>query len=64
MENLDVWDYIVAFLFCFSLWMNFYGIKICREANKEGFNEKKLRGKVYGALAVSVVYALCRFGGM
>lgn len=45
MENLDVWDYIVAFLFCFSLWMNFYGIKMCREANKEGFNEKKLRGK-------------------
>lgn len=64
MENLDIWDYIVAFLFCFSLWMNFYGIKMCREADKEGFNEKNLKSKVYGALAVSVIYFICRISGV
>lgn len=64
MENLDIWDYIVGVLFCLALWMQFFGLKLCREANKEGFNEKKLRGKIYGALAVSVVYALCRLSGV
>lgn len=60
MEKIDTWDYIVAFLFCFALWMQFYGIRMCREANKEGFNEKSLHNRIYGAIAVSVVYFLCR----
>ncbi len=64
MDKFDTWDYIVIFLFCFALWMKFYGVKMCREANKDGFDERKLLNKVYGALAVSVVYFLCRISGM
>lgn len=64
MEKLDIWDFIVAFLFCFSLWMHFYGIKMCREADRKEFNEKNLKNKVYGALAVSVIYFLCRISGI
>lgn len=60
MEKLDTWDYIVAFLFCFALWMKFHGMQLCREANKEGFNEKRLRNRIYGALIASVLYFLCR----
>lgn len=62
MEKLEMWDYIVAALFILAVWMHFYGIRLCREA--ENFDEKKLRNKVYGAIAVSVIYLLCRAAQM
>lgn len=55
-----MWDFIAAVLFCMALWMHFYGIKMCREAEKEGFDERKLRYKVYGAMLACIVYLLCR----
>ena len=63
MEKFEIWDFIAAGLFCLALWMHLYGVKLCREADKDGFDERKLRYKVYGAMVTCVVYGLCRVAG-
>ncbi len=61
MEHLEMWDFIAAGTLAFSGWMATYGLKMCREANKEGFNEKSLRNNAYGAAGASLLYLLVRF---
>lgn len=61
MENLEMWDFIALGALLLSVWVATYGIKMCREANKEGFDEKSLRNKAWGAATASVLYLVIRF---
>lgn len=61
MEKLEMWDYIAIGTILFSAWMAVYGLRICRAANKEGFNERNLRNRILGAAAASFLYLLIRF---
>ena len=35
MEKLEMWDYICMGTMLLCLWMGTYGLKMCRDANKE-----------------------------
>lgn len=61
MEKLEMWDYIAFGTLLFSAWMAMYGLKMCREGNKENYNEKSLRNKIWGAAAASLLYLVIRF---
>ena len=61
MENLEMWDFIAFGALLLSVWAGTYGIKMCREADKEGFNEKSLRNKEWGAATASFLYLVIRF---
>lgn len=61
MEKLEMWDFIAIGTLMLSAWMAVYGLRMCREANKEGFNERSLRNKIWGAAAASLLYLLIRF---
>ena len=63
MEKFEMWDFICVGAILFSVWMNTYGLKMCREANKEGFNEKSVRNKALGAGVAAVLYLIVRFFG-
>ncbi len=61
MENLEMWDFIALGTILLSVWVGTYGIKMCREADKEGFNEKSLRNKAWGAGVAASLYLVIRF---
>ena len=61
MEKLEMWDYICMGTMLLCLWMGTYGLKMCRDANKEGFDEKSLRNKIWGAGVAAVLYLIIRF---
>ena len=61
MEKFEMWDFIAMGVMLLSLWVNTYGIKMCREADKEGFNEKSLRNKALGAGLAALLYLVIRF---
>lgn len=63
MERFEMWDFICIGVLLLSGWMATYGLKMCRKANKEGFNEKSLRNKTFGAAAAALLYLLVRFCG-
>ena len=63
MEKLEMWDFICIGVLILSGWMATYGLKMCREANKDGFNEKSLRNKAIGAGIAAGLYLLIRFVG-
>ena len=61
MEKFEMWDFIAMGVVLLSIWVNVYGIKMCREADKEGFNEKSLRNKACGAGVAAFLYLVIRF---
>ena len=63
MEKFEMWDFLCMGTILFSLWMNTYGLKMCREANKDGFNEKSIRNKAWGAGVAAALYLIVRFFG-
>lgn len=60
MERFEMWDFIALGTVLLSVWVGTYGIKMCRDANKDGFNEKSLRNKAWGAATAGVLYLLIR----
>ena len=61
MEHWEMWDFIAGGLLLLALWMQFYGMKLCEDSPK--YNKKSLQNKVYGAMAISALYLICRFLG-
>ena len=60
MEKFEMWDFIALGVMLLSFWVSTYGVKMCREADKEGFNEKSLRNKAWGAGLAGFLYLLIR----
>ena len=63
MEHLEMWDFICIGTMLLSGWVATYGVKMCRDANKDGFNEKSLRNKAIGAGIAAALYLIIRFVG-